>query len=116
RTKQRQAVLEADASLSEARSELQSARLMLSSAVRDNYSMLRSSEKLMDLYKTALIPKTYQDFELAISGYSNGKMDALTVIDRLKSLIDFELLYWEKFVEREKAIARLEAITAVNSH
>lgn len=114
KTKQRQAVNEAEAALSEARHELEAVKLMLSSAVRDNYSMLKVSENLMDLYKTGLIPKTYQDFELAISGYVTGKVEAITVISRLKSLIDFETLYWVQFSEREKAIARLDAITGVS--
>jgi len=33
------------------------------------------------------------------------------VISRLKILLDYESLYWNQFVEREKAIARLQAIT-----
>ena len=113
RTKQRQAVNEAKASLSEARHELAGLKLMLSSAVRDNYSMLKTSENLMDLYKTGLIPKTYQDFESAVAGYATGKVEALTVISRLKSLIDFETFYWVQFAEREKAIARLYAISGI---
>jgi outer membrane protein TolC len=113
RTKQRQAVYEAKSSLSEAVHELEETRLMLSSNLRDNYSMVRSSEKLMGLYRDALIPKTQQDFELALSGYTTGKIEALTVINRLKSLLDFEILYWEQFVTREKAIARLDAITGI---
>jgi hypothetical protein len=64
----------------------------------------------MDLYKGGLIPKTYQDFDLAMNGYVNGETEALTVINRLNSLIDFELLYWERFTERERAIARIEAV------
>ncbi len=115
KTKQRQAALEAEASFSEAKSELESTRLMLASDIRDNYSMLKTAERLMELYKNGLIPKTYQDFELALAGYTTGKVEAITVISRLKSLIDFELLYWERFVEREKAIARLEVLTGVNS-
>ncbi|MBI5739370.1 MAG: TolC family protein [Nitrospirae bacterium] len=115
KTKQRQAVLEAKSMLSEAEHELQSMKLMLSSAIKDNYSMLRVSERLMPLYKDALIPKTYQDFEAALSGYVVGKIEALTVINRLKALLDFELLYWQQFTEREKAIARLEALTTVGA-
>jgi hypothetical protein len=69
----------------------------------------------MGLYKNGLVPKTNQDFELAIAGYSTGKVEAITVITRLKSLLDYELLYWGQFVEREKAIAKLEAITGVSS-
>ncbi|MEW6739525.1 MAG: TolC family protein [Nitrospirota bacterium] len=115
KTKQKQAVNEAGASLSEARHELESTKIMLSSAIRDNYSMLRTAEKLMELYKNGLIPKTYQDFESALSGYVTGRVEAITVISRLKSLIELETLYWNQFVEREKAIARVEAITAVSS-
>lgn len=113
RTKQKQAVYEAVSSLSEARNELQSIKLMISSAVRDNYSMLKTAERLMELYKNGLIPKTYQDIELALAGFVTGKIEALTVITKLKSLIDLEILYWGQFVEREKAIARLEAITGM---
>ncbi|MFA4915784.1 MAG: TolC family protein [Syntrophales bacterium] len=111
RTKQRQGVMEALASLSEARSNLESTRLMIASALRDNYSMLKMSEKLMELYKNALLPKTYQDFELALAGYVSGKVEAITTISRLKSVLDYELLYWGQITEREKAIARMEAIT-----
>ena len=115
KTKQEQAVNEARSLLNEARHEIEATRLMLSSAVRDNYSMLRTAEKLMELYKNALIPKTYQDFELALSGYATGKVEAMTVISRLKSLLDLEILYLGQFVEREKAIARLEAITGIRA-
>jgi cobalt-zinc-cadmium efflux system outer membrane protein len=115
KTKQKQAVNEAEASLSEARHELESIRIMLSSAIRDNYSMLRTAEKLMDLYKNGLIPKTYQDFESALAGYITGRVEAITVISRLKSLIELETLYWNQFIEREKAIARIEAIAGISS-
>lgn len=115
KSKQRQAVLEAGSSLSEARNELAATKLMISSAIRDNFSMIKTSEKLMELYKNGLIPKTYQDFDSALAGYGTGRVEAITVITRLKSVIDYETLYWKQFVEREKAIARLEALTTVIS-
>ncbi|MCL4491341.1 MAG: TolC family protein [Nitrospirae bacterium] len=113
RTKQRQAVHEAEASLSEARHELEGARSMLSSSIRDNFSMFKTTERLMDLYKSGLIPKAYQDFELALSGYVTGKVEAITTISRLKTILDLEISYWNQFAEREKAIARLEALTGI---
>jgi len=113
KSRQRPAVLEAEASLSEKKHDLDDTKFMLSSNIRDNYSMLRSSERLMDLYKGGLVPKTYQGFESALAGYAGGKVEAITVITTLKSLIDYELLYWKQFTEREKAIARLEALTTV---
>jgi hypothetical protein len=86
---------------------------MLSSVIRDNYTMYQTTGKLMDLYKKGLIPKTYQDFESAIAGYATGKVEAITVISRLKALLDYETLYWAQFVEREKAVARMESIAGI---
>ena len=111
RTKQRQAVLETKAALAESKRMLEATRLMVASAIRDTYSMWKTAERLMDLYKNGLMPKTYQDFEAALAGYTNGKTEAITVINRLKALIDFETLYWAQVTELEKASARFAAMT-----
>jgi outer membrane protein, heavy metal efflux system len=113
RTKQREAVLEAEAALAEAKRMLEAARLMVASAIRDNYSMYTASGKLMDIYRNGLMPKARQDFESALAGYAAGKTEAITVINRLKALIDFETLYWVQFVEHEKASVRFEAMTGM---
>ena len=65
----------------------------------------------MDLYKNGLIPKNTQDVELALSGYATGRTEAIVVLSRLKTLLDYENQYWTQFTEREKAVARLHAIT-----
>ena len=93
--------------------DLAGIKAMLTSSVRDNYSMVRSADQLMDLYRKGLIPKTRQDFELSLSGYRTGKVEEITVVSRLKSLLDLETSYWTQFVTREKAIARLEALTGI---
>jgi len=111
KSKQGPAVLESNANLLGAKRELAATEYMLASGVRENYSMARAAEKLMTIYKEGLIPKTYQDFQLALSGYATGKIEAMTAISRLKVLLDTEILYWGQYVEREKAIARLDAIT-----
>jgi outer membrane protein, heavy metal efflux system len=107
KSKQRQAVLEANSGLSEAKREQTATELMVSSNVREAYSMLRASERLMRLYDEGVIRKASQDVQLAFSGYATGKADALTVITRIQNLLNYEILYWNQFVEREKAIARL---------
>ncbi|MDA8106217.1 MAG: TolC family protein [Nitrospiraceae bacterium] len=111
KTKQRQGVFEAEALQVGAKNDLEATKLLIASGIRDNYSMVRTAEKLMNLYKNGLIPKTYQDFDSALSGYVTGRVDALTVISRLKALLEYETLYWGQFSEREKAIARIEAVT-----
>jgi outer membrane protein TolC len=107
-TKQREAVFEAKASLAQAEHELAAAKAMLLTLVHDNRAMADNAGRLMTLYRQGLIPKTCQDFELALSGYVSGTIDELTVVSRLNAITDYELLYWKNFVERQKAIARLE--------
>lgn len=116
KTKQREGVLEAEASLLEARRNVEATKLMASSALRDNYAMLKTAENLIALYKEGLIPKAHQGFELALAGYVTGKIEAITVITRLKALIDYEFLYWRQFTDREKAAARLEGLAAITDY
>ncbi|MHB8771263.1 MAG: TolC family protein [Syntrophales bacterium] len=116
KTKQREGVLEAQASLLEARREVEAAKLMASSALRDNYAMLKSTENLMALYRDGLIPKAHQDFELALAGYVTGKVEAITAITRLKALIDYDFLYWRQVTDRQKAAARLDGLAAIQDY
>jgi outer membrane protein TolC len=109
KTKQRQAVLEAGAGVFEAKRELAATQFMIASNIRENFSMVQAADRLMKLYREGLVPKASQDVQLALSGYVSGKVEALTVVSRIKNLLDFDLLYWMQFVEREKAIARLHA-------
>ena len=116
KTKQREGVLEAEASLLEARRNVEATKLMVSSALRDNHAMLKTAENLMALYREGLIPKAYQGFELALAGYVTGKVEAITTITRLKSLIDYEFLYWRQFADRQKAAARLDGLAAITDY
>lgn len=110
RSRQSQALAEAKAKVVGAVMDAETAKVMLSSGIRDNYAMVKSSERLMELYRQGLIPKARQDVELAITGYRTGKIEAITAVSRLKSLLDFETQYWSQAVEHEKAIARIEAL------
>jgi len=112
-TKQQPAVHEAEASVREAKNELQTVKLKLSSAIQENYAMLQTTERLMELYRQGLTPKIRQDFQSALASYATGKTDALTVISRLKAITEIETSYWGQLVEREKARARLEALTGM---
>ncbi len=109
--KQKPALLEAKSGFTQAKQELEAVKLMITAAIRDNISMIKSTDKLMDLYKNGLIPKNTQDVELALSGYATGRTEAIVVISRLKALLEYETQYWTQFTEREKALARLHAIT-----
>ncbi|MCX5834846.1 MAG: TolC family protein [Deltaproteobacteria bacterium] len=111
KTKQEPAVREAEAGLQESKHEFEATKLMIASAIRENHAMIKSAERLMDLYRNALIPKATQDFDLSLSQYTSGRMEAGGVIAKLKALLDFDLSYWSQYTEREKAVARVEALT-----
>ncbi|MFA7384505.1 MAG: TolC family protein [Desulfurivibrionaceae bacterium] len=112
-SKQRPAVLEAEATLREAKNELQAVRLRLSAAIQENYAFMRTTERLMELYRQGLTPKIHQDFQAAMASYATGKTDAMSVISRLRTITEIETSYWGQLVERKKARARLEALTGV---
>ena len=109
-TKQKPAEMEARANIDLARRELEATRLMIEASVRDNHSMLRSSERLIEIYSQGLLPKSRQDIEQTLTAYSTGRLEAVSVISRVKTLLDYESQYWFSRMEREKALARLHAV------
>lgn len=109
----RNTVLEAEAKRNEAHREVEAEKQMLSAKVRDNYAMLKSSERLMELYKNVLIPKARQTYESAYSGYIKGKVDVMALMKTLTLLLDYETMYWTQFVEREKSIARIFGLAGI---
>lgn len=110
-TKQRPALHEAEATLREAKHELQNVRLRLAAAIRENHALLQTTERLKELYRQGLNRKLHQDFQAALATYATGKTDALGVISRIKTITEIETSYWGQMVEREKARARLDALT-----
>jgi outer membrane protein TolC len=111
-TKQKPAEMEAKANIDLAKRETDAVRLMIEATVRDNFSMLRSSERLIDIYAKGLLSKGRQDIEQALAAYSTGRLEAVSVISRVKTLLDYESQYWILRMEREKALARLSAVAS----
>jgi outer membrane protein TolC len=109
--KQGAAVSENRWSLTGARRELEAARLKIASEIRDNLAMVRASDRIIELYRNALIPKSRQGIDAAIAAFSSGRMNASEALSALKAPFDYELVLWQQQVQREKAIARIKALT-----
>jgi len=73
--------------------------------------MIRASERVMELYKNALILKARQDIDTALAQYASGRIEAASALAKLKAPFDYELTSWQQYVEREKAIARIKVFT-----
>lgn len=109
-SKQDNGVLEAKSGMTEAEHELAGIRNMIAASVRENHAMLKSAERLLAVYRNEIIPKAYQDYDLALANYASGKAESLPVISSLKAYLEAETLYWAQLAEREKALARLQAL------
>lgn len=111
--KQSEGLKESRSDLAESRYDLEAGKNMIAAAIRENYAMLKSAERLAELFASGAIPKSRQDFQLAQAAYAAGKGDIYAVVARLKSVLDYEAQYWAQLAEKQKAIARLESLAGI---
>ncbi len=109
--KQRPAVAEASASAAVERERLENITTLLFFRIKDRYLAATTAQRLVKLYGTTIIPQSALSLESAIAGYEVGKVDFLTLIDNLVTLLNYELSYYEQLSNVEKAIAALEPLT-----
>jgi len=111
RGKQGAAIAESSWNLTSAQMELEAARLRITSEIRDNFAVITSSERVMELYRSALIPKARQNIDAALALFATGRINASQALATLKAPYDYELSLWQQQVQREKAIARIKVYT-----
>lgn len=109
------------------REELRGSRLTLSSAqkMRDNvittlsyevkneYIIASTSQRLVDLYGTTLLPQARLSVDSALASYQVGSIDFLSLLDSVVTLLDYEIKYYEALTDFQKALARLEPTVGV---
>jgi outer membrane protein TolC len=74
-----------------------------------NLSLLNKSKKLLDLYKTGIIPQSKQSLQSALSGYQNDKVDFLTLLNNEMSLFNFQLEYYRALTDYHIAVAVIQS-------
>ncbi|MBL8207893.1 MAG: TolC family protein [Blastocatellia bacterium] len=112
--KQRPAVAEATASAAVEKQRLDNVTLQLFFRIKDRFLSATTAQRLVKLYGTTIIPQSSLSLESAIAGYEVGKVDFLTLLDNLVTLLNYELNYYEQLANVEKAIAALEPLVGVN--
>lgn len=108
--KQRLVVQEAEAQLREARENYRSIRQETAYVVREQYLAAKSSERLLTLYESGSIPQATLALDSTTSAYEVGKVDFLTLLTSLTSLLTFERQYQQEIARHEQALARLEPL------
>ena len=111
--KQRPALTEATASFDAEKRSLENKTTVLMFKIRDRYLAETTAQRLVKLYSTTIVPQSSLSLESAIAGYEVGKVDFLTLLDNLVTLLNYELSYYEQLSNEEKAVAGLEPLVGV---
>ena len=83
-------------------------------ALDNKLSESAKNAKLVDLFKTGIIPQASQSLESAMTGYQTDKVDFLTLINNQMTLFNYELDYYRVLSDYNKNIADLEFIVGVD--
>ena len=111
--KQQPALEGAKLELTSAQKQRDSIRSTLSYSVRDAYMTATTSDKLIELYTTAVVPQARLSLEAALASYQVGRVDFLTVVDSTLTLLEYELKQYEALTDYQKALAQLEPLVGV---
>jgi cobalt-zinc-cadmium efflux system outer membrane protein len=108
--KQRYALEESYSRLDEAKQNYRSAQQQAVYQVKDQYLAIQSSDRILKLYKTTLLPQAQLTVDSAASAYETGSIDFLSLATNLINLISLERQYYDEIGRHEEAIVRLEPI------
>ena len=71
---------------------------------------LEKNQRLLELYKTGIIPQAEESLESSIAGYQNDKVDFLSLLDSELTLFQFRLDYHRFLADYHKSMAEIEAL------
>lgn len=111
--KQRNAVREAQAALAAAEAGALSARNDVAAMVQDRFARADAAQRLVDLYRTSVLPKAEQALASARAGYEGGRVEFLSLLDAQRMLHETQEAAETATAALGQEMARLEAIVGV---
>jgi outer membrane protein TolC len=110
KTKQREAVRESTEQLVGAEQSKNNRKTELFFAVKEQYLMAKSSERLFQLYSQGVVPQSSLALESSMAAYQVGNVDFLTVLSNFTTILDYEVNYYRELANYNMAVARLEPL------
>ena len=107
--KQHHQIVEAQANIRMAQSQVEEARQQVLFSTRVAYLEARCHLEEAELFETAILPQAEQSLESAMTGYQVDKVDFLTLLNNQVTLFNFEIDYYRHVTGHEKKLAELEA-------
>jgi len=114
RIKQDQAIAEAAANLESSRRMVDNELTLLRYRVKQEYLTVQTTDSLLALYSRGIVPQSSLALESSLASYESGTADFLSVLTNFTTVLDYELSYHQQLAEHEKALARLEELTALD--
>jgi len=81
--------------------------------LENKLTSVEKNAKLVELFKTGIIPQASQSLESAMIGYQTDKVDFLTLINNQITLFNYELEYYRVISDYNKDLASLEYVTGI---
>jgi outer membrane protein TolC len=106
--KQREGIAEATLDLRSAEKARDNARTSLFFDVKQEYLAAKTSSDLSELYGRALVPQSTLALDSSIASYEVGKVDFLSMLTNFRSILDYEINYYQELSNFQMALARLE--------
>lgn len=110
RSKQRKQVEEAQASLKAVEENYHSIVVEAERKIKNLYIQIEKNDTLIDLLQTGIIPQARLTLDASIAAYKVDKTDFLNLLDNIRTLLEFQIKYYERLTDYQKAIAELEPL------
>jgi outer membrane protein TolC len=111
--KRRAMLAESSSETDMAMEELNGLKNSIDYTINDSLAQMERRRKLVDLYKSGIIPQAEQSLESAVISYRVGKVDFLSLLDGRVNLFNYEKELYESKAEYMMQLARLEAAVGV---
>jgi len=106
--KQRKKVEEKTITVNQLKEQYNNVQNNLLYRINNIFEEIDQDNNLLNLYKTGVIPQTYESLNSAVSGYEVNKVDFLTLINNQITLFNYEIEYYRILADHEIQVAKLE--------
>ncbi len=106
--RQRSLVKGARFELDHAQAMHRSAQTMTRASIREYFTKVQASRRLIDLYKTSILPQSEQAVKVSESAYQTDRIDFLNLLDSQRAVLDFRLEYYQTLAQYGQQLAELE--------
>lgn len=92
-------------------SQLAQQRNVIAFQLQEALLAAQTAERRATLFRDNIVPQAEQTLDSSMSGYRTGSIDALTVTDNRRRLLEFQLMFHDSVAQLNRALADLKQLT-----